>query len=88
MMDEKFRQLRSEGTMLKPRFIIGKNGLNDEVIKNIIEGLKNEHIIKIKILPSYIGEKDKKSLVADIVQKTNSQLVQFIGFTIVLTRKS
>jgi RNA-binding protein len=87
VMDEKLKQLRSEGTLLKPKFILGKNGLTEHVISNIKLALKDERLVKIKMLPSYIGDKDKNDLVSEILEKTNSKLVQFIGFTVVLTRK-
>ena len=86
-MDEKLKRLRRTGTILKPKFIIGKNGLTEQVIRNIRDTLKKEQLIKIKILGNVMEDKDKKAFVNDIIQKTDSKLVQFIGFTVVLSRK-
>ncbi len=85
-MDEKTRKLRSESKMLKPRIIIGKNGLNDEVIKNIKKQLKTYGLIKIKILKTYMEDKDKKQFAKDLAMKCDAKLIDLVGFTIVLTK--
>jgi RNA-binding protein len=87
IMDEKLKKLRSQGTLLKPKFIIGKNGLTGNVIVNIKNELKKTPLVKIKILGSFIEHKDKRSTIDDLIEKTDAKLVQFIGFTIVITRK-
>ena len=86
-MDENTRRLRSLSRTLKPRFIIGKNGLTEHVIKDIINELKYHELLKIKILNTYIGDKNKAAVVAEIVKNTNSRLIDFVGFTVVLARK-
>jgi len=86
-MDERLKKLRSQGTILKPRFIIGKNGLTETVIKNIKDELKKSSLIKIKFLATFVEDKDKKKIVKELLEKTGTELVQFIGFTVVITRK-
>ena len=86
-MDEKTKKMRSISKSLKPRIIIGKNGLTENVINDIIHELKNHELVKIKILNNYIADKEKKSVVEEIVKKTNSKLIDFIGFTVVLSRR-
>ncbi len=66
--------------------IIGKNGLTNNVIKNIKNKLKEKKIIKIKILPTYIKGKDKTYVFNDIAKKTNSRIVRKIGFTLILKK--
>ncbi len=89
-MDEKQRKLRSESKTLKPAIIIGKNGINDEVIKNIKKHLKTYGLIKIKILKTYIdgddGVRDKKAIAADIAARCEAKLVDLVGFTVVLAK--
>ena len=86
-MDEKIKKLRGIGTTLNAKFNIGKNGITDNVVSNIKNELKKESLVKIRILKNYIEDKDKKAIAQELVDKTNSRLVQFIGFTVVLTRK-
>lgn len=83
-MDEKTRKLRSESKVLKPNIIIGKNGINEEVIKNIKTQIKTCGIVKIKILTTYMNGKDKKILAKSLAEKCNARIINQIGFTIVL----
>lgn len=85
-MDEKLRKLRSESKTIKPAIIIGKNGINDEIIKNIKKHLKTYGMIKIKILKTYIEDKDKKVAAQDIAEKCQAKIVDLVGFTIVLAK--
>ena len=86
-MDEKTKKMRSISKSIRPRIIIGKNGLTEHVINDIIRELKNHELVKIKILNNYIADKEKKSVVGEIVKRTNSRLIDFVGFTLVLSRK-
>jgi RNA-binding protein YhbY len=61
--------------------------LTGNVIVNIKNELKKTPLVKIKILGSFIEHKDKRSTIDDLIEKTDAKLVQFIGFTIVITRK-
>jgi len=85
-MNEKIRKLRSESKNLKPSIIIGKNGINDAVIKNIKTHLRTYGVIKIKILKTHIEGKDKKSLAIELAEKCQAQLVDVVGFTLVLAK--
>jgi len=86
-MDEKTKKMRSISKSIRPRIIIGKNGLTEHVINDIIRELKNHELVKIKVLNNYIADKEKKSVVGEIVKRTNSRLIDFVGFTLVLSRK-
>jgi RNA-binding protein len=90
-MDEKMRKLRSESKNLKPGIIIGKNGINDAVIKNIKTHLRTYGVIKIKILKTYIEGKDnegkdKKFLAKELANRCEAQLIDVVGFTVVLAK--
>ena len=75
-------KLRSKAVNLKPIVRIGKNGLNLDVFEEINRQLDQKELIKIKFTKSFISEKDKKQVVEEIIKKTNSELICFIGFTI------
>ncbi len=86
-MDKKTKEQKRIGNTLKPSIIIGKNGLNEESIKLIKNELKKCSLVKIKMLPTFIEEKDKKQVAKDMAEKTNLKLVELKGFTIILARK-
>lgn len=86
-MDKLTKEQKSLGNILKPSVIIGKNGLNESTIKIIKNLIRVNPVIKIKILPTFIEDKDKKQVAKDIAEKTNSKLVELKGFTVILARK-
>lgn len=85
-MDEKLRKLRSKSKNMKPDIIIGKNGINEAVIRNIKTHIRTYGVIKIKILKTYIEGKDKKLIVSELAKKCEAKLVDFVGFTLVLAK--
>jgi RNA-binding protein len=86
-MDDKLREMRQESKTMTPNILIGKNGLTDQVIKNIKNELSKYKMVKLKILPAYIADKDKSEVFDDIALKTGAKVVHKIGFTITLTKK-
>jgi len=68
---------------------IGKRGISKETIEEIKNILKKYGIIKVKILKNFRDLYDyKREEVAKILaKKTNSQIVEIRGFTILLSKK-
>jgi len=79
-------QLKQKALSLKPIARIGKNGLNESVLAEIKKQLKKKHLIKIKILKSFLDENklDKKEFIIDLAEKLDAQIIQKIGFVVVL----
>lgn len=80
-------KLRSKAKLLEPLIRIGKNGLTQGAVKEIIQMLKKKTIVKIKLLKAFTHGKDKKEIVKEITEKTNSILIQQIGNIITLNKK-
>ncbi len=78
--------IKTKATSLKPLVRIGKNGLTEDVEKEIIKQLKKHKMIKIKLLRSFIESNDRKKAAVEIAKKTNSTVVQNTGFTVVLSK--
>jgi RNA-binding protein len=76
--------LRSKAHNLAPVIRIGKNGLTDAMILEIIKVLKTQRLVKIKLLKAFIEDKDRKAIGPEIAAKTRSTLVQQTGFVVVL----
>ena len=70
------KYLRSQAHHLKPLVIIGRNGINEQVIGTVDIALKDHELIKIKF-----GEfkEGKKEISAEIAQTTKSEVVGMIG---------
>lgn len=80
------RYLRSLAVNEKAIFQIGKDGLSINLFNSINEALKARELIKISILKTC--EDDPKDIANIICEKTDSQLVQIIGKTIVIYRRN
>lgn len=76
------KQLRAEGKPLEPIIRIGKEGLNDKVIGEIMKVLKKRKLIKIRILKS--SKESKGRIIDEISEKTGSVLVEKVGSVVVL----
>ena len=81
------KDLIKEANNLEPILRIGKNGLTDTVLKDIKDHLRKRKLIKVKFLRAFIKDKDKKELAKEIADKTDSELIQRVGFVIVLYKE-
>ncbi len=70
------KYLRSQAHHLKPLVIIGRNGINPQVIGSVDRALIDHELIKIKF-----GEfkEAKKEIAAEIAQATQSETIGIIG---------
>ena len=76
--------LRGLANKLDAIFQIGKNGINDNLIKQLDDALEARELIKITVLET--APDSSKNLSFDISAKTNSIVVQVIGNKITLFR--
>ena len=77
--------LRSLATNIEPIFQIGKNGLSDNLIKQVDDALEARELIKITVLETApVSTIELANLLAD---STNSVVVQCMGRKITLYRK-
>ena len=81
------KELKAKAKALEPIVRIGKSGMSESVAGEIKKHLKEKQIIKVKMLRSFVGANDKKALADEIAEKTDSLLVQRVGFVVVLARK-
>ncbi|MBF0714125.1 ribosome assembly RNA-binding protein YhbY [Gemella sp. GH3] len=80
------RQLRALAHHLSPIFQIGKSGITLDMVKGISDALEKRELLKVSILQNC--EEDKDELATTLSKRTNSELVQLIGHTIVLYKQS
>ena len=66
-------------------FQIGKNGINDNLIKQLDDALEARELIKISTLET--APDSAKNLSFEIAERTNSMIVQVIGNKITLFRQ-
>lgn len=77
-------QLKEKAKTLEPVIRIGKNGFTENTIKEIKKQLNKKKLIKVKLLRAFINSRNKREVAKEIAQKTNSQLINLVGFVVVL----
>ena len=84
---EKKKLLKREANNLDVAVRVGKQGLSENTVSEIKKLLKKRKLIKVKLLQSAIEGKDKKEFAKEIASKTESDIVDMIGFVVVLNVK-
>ena len=87
MGTKQLKELRNKAKILEPVLRIGKNGATDSLILEINKQLKKKKLIKIKILKSARENTDKNELINKILERTDSELVELVGYIFVLYKK-
>ncbi|MBB6448803.1 RNA-binding protein [Geomicrobium halophilum] len=82
LTNKQLKYLRSEAQGLNAIFQVGKNGVNPNLVTQVREALEARELIKISILQNC--PEDKKVVAQKLSERSQSTLVQVIGFTIVL----
>ncbi|MGM9971804.1 MAG: YhbY family RNA-binding protein [Anaeroplasmataceae bacterium] len=77
--------LKSLANPLKPVFQIGKDGISDEMKYSIVNCLMKNELIKVSILQNSDCTMEEA---CEIFEDVNIEIVQTIGRTIVLYKKS
>lgn len=78
--------LRGIAQTLEPIFQVGKNGVTDNQVIQLIDALEAREIIKITLLDS--TPSDKHSIADEIANRTQSEIVQLIGKKLTIYKKS
>lgn len=78
--------LRGLANRLDAIFQVGKNGINDNLIKQLDDVLEARELIKISVLET--APEEVKKIANIIAEKTTSDVVQIIGSKFCLYRPS
>ena len=80
------RYLRSLASTQTATFRVGKEGVSENMVIGIRQGLEANEIVKVKVLDNCTQELNEVAL--DLSAGTKSDIVQIIGHTIILYRPS
>lgn len=80
-------KLKSKSKLLKPIIRIGKNGLNENLIKEIMVHLKKRRLIKIKLLRNALQNSEIDEIINRIVNECSCVLIDRIGSTFSVYRQ-
>ena len=68
----------------KPTIWIGKNGVSQEILKEIEKQLEKTKMVKLKILKTAIAQDEAKKIAMQIAEQTKAELVEVRGHTLIL----
>lgn len=80
-------ELKNASQKLDPILRLGKGGLSESVISEVNLHLKKRHLIKMKLLPSFLDQFDRKDVAKELANLTKSKLIQQVGGTVVLFKR-
>lgn len=86
MNSKKRAFLKKRAHSLEPIVRIGKEGLNQNIIKSILEAIDSRELIKVKILQNC--EEDKNSIYTKLMDNKEFELVGMIGRTIIIFKEN
>jgi RNA-binding protein len=84
---DKKKELKSKARALEPLVRLGKNGLTPTVVLQVKRLLDKRSLVKVKFLRAFLDSHDRKSASEELAQKTGSELVDQVGFVVVLYRR-
>ncbi|MCG8610052.1 MAG: ribosome assembly RNA-binding protein YhbY [Pseudomonadales bacterium] len=86
LSNEQKRQYKAIAHNLNPIVIIGDKGLSEGLLAEVDRALNDHELIKIKI---NIGEKEDRQVIVDeLVNSSQSELVQIIGKMAIIVRRN
>lgn len=80
------RFLRGLGHHLDPVVMIGRGVISEAVLRSTNEALTAHELIKVKIQEGC--EMDRRTVAAELAEKTGAQVAQVLGKTFLLYRRS
>lgn len=66
---------------------VGKNGVTPSLIEEINRQLKDNKLVKIKLLKSAVELKPREEMARELAEKTKAELIEVKGNTVVLFKR-
>lgn len=81
--------LKKEAHNLEPIVRIGKDGLTENIIQSILDGIKSRELIKIKVLQNLEADKEEiREIAEELCGKAGIDLVGIIGKIIIVYKEN
>ncbi len=87
-MNRTIYDLKREAVHLSPILNVGKSGITDSLVEELLKQLKKNKLVKVKILKSAaVGSSERMALAEELSSRTGTQLVEVKGSTAVIYKK-
>ena len=78
--------LKANGQELEVAFQVGKSGVTDGVVKELVARMDREPLVKVRLLKGAHGEAGVKDVAADLATRAGVVLVEVRGHTALFYR--
>ncbi len=81
---EKFtkKELKGIGVGMKPTVHVGKDGLTENIVGELKNQMKTNHVVKVKVLASSVDQ--KREIAEELASRSGTKLVEIRGSTLLL----
>ncbi len=87
-MDKKrIMELKGMAARMESSTHVGKNGVTDSLIEEINRQLKDNKLVKVKVLKSALESMPRDEIAKVLAEKTGSELIEVRGNTVVLFKR-
>ncbi len=87
-MDKKrIMELKGMAAHMESSTHVGKNGVTDSLVEEINRQLKDNKLVKVKVLKSALESMPRDEIAKVLAEKTGSELIEVRGNTVVLFKR-
>ena len=87
-MDKKrLLELRGQAAKIEALTHVGKNGVTPSLIEELKRQMKDNKLIKVKLLKSAVEAMPREELAKELAEQTRSELIEVKGNTVVLFKR-
>lgn len=87
MDTKRILELRGQAAKIEALTHVGKNGITDSLIEELKRQMKDNKLIKVKLLKSAVEAMPREELAKELAEKTKSELIEVKGNTVVLFKR-
>jgi RNA-binding protein len=87
MDTKKILELRGQAARMEASTHVGKNGVTPSLIEEVKRQLKDNKLVKVKLLKSAIEAMPREELAKELAEKTRAELIEVKGNTVVLFKR-
>jgi RNA-binding protein len=84
-MSSRNRDLVRRGSELKPTVHVGKEGITEGIIDEIVRQIKDHELVKVRLLPS--SDCDRKEAADELAERSDTRVVEVRGNTVLICHK-
>ena len=87
MDTKKVVELRGQAARLEASTHVGKNGITPSLVEEVKRQLKDNKLVKVKLLKSAIEAVPREELGKELAERTGAELIEVKGNTVVLFKR-